>query len=72
MCSDARRARSAENKNSIVGQINDTDTCIGDPSVGRAEKAGRKADSVQSLESRQDYETERKSENLSVKVFNWI
>ena len=65
MRSDARRARSAtekheKNTNSIAGRINDTDTRIGGASVGNAEKAGWKADSVQSIESRQCYETETK------------
>ena len=34
------------------------ETCIGGTSVGKAEKAGRKADCVQSIENRQSYETE--------------
>ena len=37
---------------------NDTENCIGGTSVGDAEKAGRKLDSVQSLENRKFYKTE--------------
>ena len=40
-----------EDIQSVPGRSNDTDTCIGGSSV--AEKAGRKADSVQSIENRQ-------------------
>ena len=36
----------------VTGMSNDTDTGIGGASVGDAEKAGRKADSVQSIENR--------------------
>ena len=43
---------------SVTGQSNDTDTHIGSASGGNAEKAGRKAGSVQSIENRQFYETE--------------
>ena len=46
-CSDATQ--------SVTGSSNDTDTCIWGTSVGDAEKAGRKADSVQSIENRQSY-----------------
>ena len=42
---------------SVTGKSNDMDTCIGGASVGDAEKAGRKADSVQSIENRTFYET---------------
>ena len=48
-----------ENTHSIAGQINDKGTCIGGASVENAEKAGWKADSVQSIGSRQCYETEK-------------
>ena len=61
-----------ENTHSVTGWINDTDTCIGSASVGNAKKAGRKADSVQFIESRQCYETEKEKQKFSVKVFNWI
>ena len=47
-----------EDMQSITGRSNDTDTCIGGASGGNAEKAGRKAGSVQSIENRQFYETE--------------
>ena len=42
----------------VTGQINDTETRIGSASVENAKKAGWKADSVQSIEKRQCYETE--------------
>ena len=43
-----------EDTKSITGRSNDMDTCIGGSSVGDGgEKAGRKADSVQSIENRQ-------------------
>ena len=47
-----------EDTPSITERSNDMDTRIGDPSVGNVEKAGQKADSVQSIENRQFYETE--------------
>ena len=43
---------------SVARMSNDTDTPIGGSSVGDAEKAGLKADSVQSIENRQSYKTE--------------
>ena len=46
---------------SIMGTSNDRDTCIGGATVGNAEKAGWKADSVQSVENRKFYETEEKT-----------
>ena len=46
-----------EDTQRVTGQSNDTDTCIGGASVGDAEKAGRKADSVQSIKNRQFNET---------------
>ena len=42
----------------VTERSNDIDTCIGGASVGNAEKAGRKSDSVQSTENRQFYKTE--------------
>ena len=42
----------------ITRRSNDAETCIGDASGGNTEKAGRKADSIQSIENRQCYETE--------------
>ena len=47
-----------EDRHSVTGQSNDTDTCIGSTSGGNTEKAGQKADSVQSIENRRCYETE--------------
>ena len=41
-----------ENMHSVAGLINDSVTLIG-ASVGKVEKAGRKADSVQSIENKQ-------------------
>ena len=46
-----------EDTQSITGRSNDTDTWIGGSSEGDAEKAGQKADSVQSIENRQFYKT---------------
>ena len=40
-----------EDTQSVTGQSNDTDTRKGGASVGDLEKAGRKADSVQSIEN---------------------
>ena len=48
-----------ENTQSVTGRINDADTRIGGTSVGNAEKAGQKADSLQSIENRQCYETKK-------------
>ena len=47
-----------ENTLCVTERSNDVDTHIGGASVRNAEKAGRKADSVQSLGNRQCYETE--------------
>ena len=44
---------------SNTGRSNNRDTCIGGASVGNAEKAGWKAESVQSIENRQFYKTEK-------------
>ena len=46
-----------EDTQSLTGQSNDTDTCIGGASVGEAENTGQKADSVQFIENRQFYKT---------------
>ena len=45
-----------EDMQSVTGQSNDADIRIGGASLGEAEKAGRKADSVQSIGNRQFYE----------------
>ena len=45
----------------VTGRSNDEETCIGCASVGNAEKvekAGRKAECIQTIENRQSYETE--------------
>ena len=47
-----RLEKCMENTQRVDGGINDVETCIGVPSVGNTEKAGRKADSVQSRENR--------------------
>ena len=47
-----------EDTQSVTGQSNDTDTHIGSACGGNAEKADKKAGSVQSLENRQFYKTE--------------
>ena len=46
-----------EDTSSFTELINDMDTRIGGASVGNAEKAGQKADSVKSVEKRQFYKT---------------
>ena len=46
-----------EDKQSVTGLSNNTDTRIGGTSLRNAKKAGRKADSVQSIENRHYYET---------------
>ena len=46
-----------EDTSSFTELINDMDTRIGGASVGNAEKAGQKADSVKSVENRQFYKT---------------
>ena len=46
-----------EDRQSITGQRNDTDTRIGGASVGDTEKAVRKTDSVQPIENKQFYES---------------
>ena len=53
-----------DNTQSITGRINEADNFIGGASIGNAEKAGRKADSVQSIENRQCYETEKEKRKL--------
>ena len=53
-----RPEKCKENTQSVTGRINDVETHIGSASVGKVEKAGQKADSVQSIDNRQYYETE--------------
>ena len=48
-----------ENMQSVTGWINDVDTCNVGASVGNTEKAGHKAVSLQSIENRKCYETEK-------------
>ena len=47
-----------EDSQCVTGRSNDAETCIGTASGGNEEKAGWKADSVQSIENRQLYQTE--------------
>ena len=54
-----------EDTQSVTERSNDMYTRIGGASVGNTEKAGRKADSVQSIENRQFYKT--KGEKFSVR-----
>ena len=56
--------RRKEDTQSVTGLSNDRDTCIGGTSVGDTEKAGRKADSAQSIENRQLYETKQGKHQL--------
>ena len=58
-----------EDTQSLTGQSNDTDTHIGGTSVGNAEKAGRKAVSVQSIENRQFYKTEKEKRQFICESF---
>ena len=58
-----------ENRQSVTGQINDMDTRKGSASVGNTEKAGHKADSVQYIENRQCYKTEKKKQKFIFKSF---
>ena len=58
-----------EDTQSFTGQSNDTDTHIGGGSVGDAEKAGRKADSVQSIENRQFYKTKEQKHEFICENF---
>ena len=61
-CSDAIK--------SVTERTNNTETHIEGTSVGYEEKAGRRADSVQSIENRKFYEKKKKSISLFVKVFS--
>ena len=54
----------------VTGTSNDMGTHIGGASVEEAEKAGWKADSVQSVVNRQSYKTEEERNNLFAKVFS--
>ena len=55
-----RPEKHMENTQSIAGRINEADTGIGGASVENAEKAGWKADSLQTVVNRQSYETKEK------------
>ena len=54
---------------SITRRSNDMDTCIGGASVGNTEKAGRKADSVESIEKGQFYETQGEQHQFTRESF---
>ena len=58
-----------EDTQSITGLSNDTDTRIGGASGEKVEKAGRKTGSVQSIENRQFYKTEREKHQFSSESF---
>ena len=64
------RLQTFDDTQSVTGQSNDTDTCIGGASVGDAEKAGLKADSVLSIENRQFYETEEEKPQFICESFS--
>ena len=57
-------AERSEAMQSVTRMSNDMDTHIGGTSIGDAEKAGWKANSVQSIENRQLYETEEEKSQL--------
>ena len=63
--------RRKEDTPSITRQSNDMDIHIGGASVGNPEKGCRKADSVQSIENRQFYETEGKTHQFIRESF-WL
>ena len=54
---------------SVTGTSNDMNTRIGGDSVGNAEKAGWKADSVQSVEIRNLYKTEEEKQQFICESF---
>ena len=62
--------KSKEDMQSVTGGSNNTDTLKGGASVGNAEKAGRKADRVQSIENRQFYETEGEKHQFNHESFS--
>ena len=59
-----------EDTQSITGQSNDMDTRIGGVNVVDVEKAGRKADSVQSIEQRKFYKTEEEKHQFIHESFH--
>ena len=59
-----RPEKHKENTQSVTGQMNDAETGIGSVSVENVEKAGWKADSVQSIENRQCYGTEEEKQKF--------
>ena len=63
-------AERSEAMQSVTRMSNDMDTHIGGTSIGDAEKAGWKANSVQSIENRQLYETEEEKSQLICESFN--
>ena len=58
-----------ENTQSVTGHSNDSDTRIGGTSGGNAEKAGRKAGSIQSKEDRQLYKTKGEKHQFICECF---
>ena len=59
-----------EDTQSFTVKSNDTDTHIEGTIVGDAEKAGWKADSVQSIENRQFYKTEEEKHQFIGESFH--
>ena len=50
--------KSSDPTQNVTERSNDMETFIGGTSVGNVEKAGQRADSVQSIENRKFYESE--------------
>ena len=59
-----RPEKHKENTQSVTGRINDAEARIGSADVGNTEKAGHKADSVQSIENRQFCETKKEKQKF--------
>ena len=53
-----------EDTQSVTGQSNDKDTYIGGASVGDAEKAGWKADSIECMQNSQFYKNRRRKASI--------
>ena len=63
------QAEHCETTQSTTRSSNDTDTRIGGASVGKAEQARWKADSVQSVKNRKYYETEEEKQQFICESF---
>ena len=64
-----RPQKRKENTPCVAERISDEETGIGSTSVRNAEKTDQKADSVQSIESRQCYETEEEKQKFICESF---